>query len=238
MQKMAWMGVALLVTLTAGAEEPTGPWSGSLGLSYIATSGNSDTSSLGIEATVKCKPDPWGIEINALVFRAEKDGDKTADRGYGHARGQRALSGSWDVFLGASAERDRFAGIDLRAIAEAGATYKALTGPEHELSFDAGATFTKEERLNAKDRTFAGALAGVSYVYILGEGAKISERLMFLPNFDETDDWRLTSETAAQAAFSRRFALKLAFFLRYDHVPPPGFSGTDTTTTASVVWSF
>ncbi len=238
MRRHMWMAIALLVAVTASAEEPTGPSSGSLGLSYIATSGNSDTSSLGIEATVKRKPDPWGIEISALVFRAEKDGDKTAERAFGRARGQRALSGSWDLFAGASVERDRFAGIDLRAVAEAGVTYKALTGPEHELAFDVGATFTKEERLNAKDRTFAGALAGVTYAYVISESAKITERLMFYPNFDETDDWRLSSETAAQAALSKRFALKLGFILRYDHVPPPGFDTTDTTTTASVVWSF
>jgi putative salt-induced outer membrane protein len=238
MPRVAWIAIALVVAVVASAEEPTGPWSGSAGLSYIATSGNSDTSSLGIEATVKRKLDPWGLEINALVFRAEKDGSKTAERAFARARGQRALSGSWDVFAGASVERDRFAGIDLRAVAEAGATYKALTGPEHELAFDAGVTFTKEERLNAKDRTFPGGLLGASYAYVLGEGAKLTERLMFYPNFDETDDWRLTSETAAQAALSRRFALKLAYLLRYDRVPPPGFSRTDTTTTASVVYSF
>ena len=61
---------------------------------------------------------------------------------------------------------------------------------------------------------------------------------MFYPNFDETDDWRLSSETAAHAVLSRRFSLKLAYILRYDNVPPSGYGSTDTTTTASVVWSF
>lgn len=238
MRTTRWMMVALLAAVIASAEEPTGPWSGSLGLSYIATSGNSDTGSLGIEATVKRKPEPWGLEINALAFRAEQDGVKTADRAFGRARVQMALTGSWDVFGGATVEQDDFAGLDLRAVAEAGATFKALTGPEHVLSFDIGATYTREELTDAENRDYAGALAGVTYAYVLSEGAKITERLMFYPSFDETDDWRLSSETAAQAVLSRRFALKLAFILRYDNVPPVGYSSTDTTTTASLVWSF
>ena len=61
-------------------EEPKPPWSGSAGLSWVSTSGNSDTSTLGAELTVKRQPTPWGIEIAANFMRAEQEGEETAER--------------------------------------------------------------------------------------------------------------------------------------------------------------
>ncbi len=239
MRRLVVLSLAVvLVGSAVGAEDSGKPWTGSLGLSYLATSGNSDTSSLGIEVAVKRKPAPWGIDISALALRAEKDGVKSAERLLGRARGERALTERWGVFLGASAEKDTFAGLDLRGTLEAGGTYRMLTGPEHELSFDAGATFTREERTSGVNDDFLGGLAGLSYAWIPMEGAKVSERLIVYPNFDESSDWRLVSETALQAALSKRFALKIGYALRYDHEPPPGFDSTDSATTASLVWSF
>lgn len=239
MRRHVVLSLALgLAAAAATAEDPGKPWTGSLGLSYLATSGNADTSSLGIEATVKRKPAPWGIDIAALALRAEKDGVKTAERVFGRARGERALSERWGVFLGASAEKDTFAGLDLRGTLEAGAAYRLLAGPEHELAFDAGATLTREERTSGVNDDFVGALAGLTYAWVPMEGVKVSERLLVYPNLDESSDWRLVSEAALQAALSRRFSLKIGLAVRYDHEPPPGFDATDTATTASLVWSF
>ncbi|HPW55279.1 MAG TPA: DUF481 domain-containing protein [Thermoanaerobaculaceae bacterium] len=239
MNRLGMLFFAVILVSSAVAAEDSGkPWNGSFGLSYLATSGNSDTSSLGIEVTVKRKPAPWGIDLSALVLRAEKDGVKSAERVFGRARGERALTESWGVFLGASAEKDRFAGLDLRGVLEAGGSYKMLTGPEHELSLEAGVTFTREERTSGIDDDFLGGLAGLAYTWIPMEGAKVSERLLVYPSFDRSSDWRLVSETALQAALTKRFSLKIAYALRYDHEPPPGFDSTDTATTASLVWSF
>ena len=55
--------VCLLTVLLAvpvlGAEEPPkSAWSGSLGLSFLSTTGNSQTQSLGLDLGVKRIPDP------------------------------------------------------------------------------------------------------------------------------------------------------------------------------------
>ena len=55
---------------------------------------------------------------------------------------------------------------------------------------------------------------------------------------DNSDDWRIDSETALQASLSKRFALKLGYRLRYDNQPVPPFGKRDTTTMASLVVTF
>ena len=61
---------------------------------------------------------------------------------------------------------------------------------------------------------------------------------MFYPNFDTGSDWRLTSMTAIEAAVNSWLALRFGFDLRYRNEPIDDAKGTDTTSTASVVFNF
>ncbi len=213
-------------------------WTGSLGLSYLATSGNTDTESIGLSAAWSRRPTPWGIDIVASANRAETDGVKTAERLLGGVRGKRALSERFELFAGVSYEKNEFAGFDSRAIVEAGAIYRVLTGPVHELSFDGGLTWTTEEPVISAvgDDDWMGAVAGLQYVWNISDRAKFGERFLFYPNFDTSDDWRLSSETYVEASLAASWALRVSYLYLRDNLPPLGFEETDSTTAASLVW--
>jgi putative salt-induced outer membrane protein len=232
----------LLAAATAIADEPeqppTAPWTGSLGLSFVATSGNTDTRTLGFDFQVKRKPTPWGMEAGASYTRADENNLTTAERYAARARAERSFSARWSAFGGLTAERDRFAGYDLRTVVNAGATYTALAGPRHELAFDGGLTWTREELVDNPTDDYAGGLLGATYLWHLAETSAFGEHVVWYPNFQESSDWRLMSETSLTAAVNTKLALKLSYELRYDHQPVPGFKGTDTTTKASLLWSF
>jgi putative salt-induced outer membrane protein len=250
--------VLALAAPSLAQEQPEPAWKGSLGLSFVSTSGNSDTQTLGLDFGLDRKPDPWGLEIKAAAIRAEDHSVTTAERYNGSVRGKRGLGDRWEVFVGAFGEQDKFSGYDLRYGAAAGGTYKALLGPTHTLSFDAGLTWTKEELVDLVDdqgvaypqpsNDYVGGVAGLNYAWQISETAKLSEALLYLPNFDDSGDWRAVSETALQAAISSKLALKLGYLVRYDNEPAIAgvdaagdvvyFDDTDTTTTVSVVWSF
>jgi hypothetical protein len=73
--------ICLLTVLLAlpalGAEAPAkSPWSGSLGLSFLSTTGNSQTQSLGFDLGVKRIPDPWGLEIVGKYCARRRMGDR------------------------------------------------------------------------------------------------------------------------------------------------------------------
>jgi len=218
-------------------EKPPPPlWTGSAGVSYNATSGNTDTSGLGLDVTVNRQPTPWGLEIRALANRAETDGVKTAERYFGGLRGKRALGERNELFLGGSWSRDRFAGFDSRVVLEAGDTFKALLGPVHELSFDVGLTWTEEDPVAAEKDSFAGALLGAAYVWKFTDTASFRERVRFFPSFEDSSDWRLTSETAIEAAIAAEWALRVSYLYARDNVPPDGFGKDDSATAVSLVW--
>ncbi len=238
--------VGLILGLGAGwaaaqedetAEEPA--WKGSLGLSYLATSGNSDTQTFGLDFKAERRPEPWGLEVIGAFNRGEENRILTAERYYLSGRGKRALGERWEYFAGLSGEQDEFAGFTLRALIETGLVYKVRLGPTHKLSVDGGLAWTDENRVEPEpDVDFLGGVAGVAYEWTISETASLTQRLVYYPNFDDTSDWRLTSDTAVQAAISSRFAVKFGYELRYRNQPIGDSDDTDTTTKASLVWSF
>ena len=240
-----WLALGVAGTGAAVAQDncpcpPPDPppplWTGSVGLSYLSTSGNTDTESLGLTANWTRRPTPWGMEITALANRAEADGVTTAERYYGGLRGMRALGDRFELFGGLSYASDEFAGFDSRVIVEAGGIWKALLGPKHELAFDAGLTWTEEELvLGASDESM-GAVLGAAYAWKLSENATFRERLLWFPNFDTSDDWRLRSETTLEAALAASWAIRLGYLSTRDNLPAPGFEETDSSTSVSVVW--
>lgn len=215
---------------------PPPDWTGSLALSYLATTGNSETETIGFSTAWDRRPAPWGVEIRALAHRAETDGEATAERYLASVRGKRALSDRLELFAGLVHERDEFAGFDQRSIVESGAIWRALTGPVHELAFDAGLTWTTEDRLDGTDDDWLGAVAGVAWAWQITPAAALSERLLLYPSFDDSDDWRLTSETALEAALADAWALRVSYLVQRDNQPPAGFEETDTSTGVSLVW--
>jgi putative salt-induced outer membrane protein len=237
---------ALALPLTAAAQETLCPcpppppppplWTGSFAFSYLATTGNSETETLGFALAWSRQPTPWGLEINASANRAESDGVKTAERLFGSLRGKRQLADRFDLFAGLSHEHNELAGFDARSVLEAGAAYRALTGPAHELTFDAGLTWTQEDFVDGTDDDAFGALAGLAYTWNISAGAKLTERFLIFPNFDQSDDWRLSSETALEAALATSWALRVSYLYQRDNLPPPGFEETDTSTAVSTVW--
>ena len=152
---------------------------------------------------------------------------KEIARPCGHAG---AMSGSGDD----AESKERW----FDAYFEAGATYKVLLGPKHELSVDGGLTRTHEERIDNVTRNFWGGLAGVSYAWHFSANATLTERAVLFPNFNYSSDWRVTSDTAVQAKLTDLLALKVAYQVKYSNQPPADKRKTDTATLASVVVSF
>jgi len=222
------------------AEKPEPTWVGSLGLSFVSTSGNTDTTTGGLEFLLDRKPEPWGLAFVARGNRAEQDGETTAENYLVAARVLRTLSERWEGYGGLQYSRDPFAGLDGRLVASVGATYLAVESAKHKLSFDMGLAYTSEDRVPPEpDVSFPGGEFGLIWEWKLSENAKLTERFMYYPNFDDSADWRVASLTGLESAINSWLALKLSFDLRYRNEPiSEEYESTDTTTTASVVFNF
>ena len=232
------IGAVALALLAAAARGEDNPTKLTLGFSYLATSGNTSSQTGGLDLLFKRSFDPWGLEVTANILRAEQNGTVTAKKLFVGVRGTRALNADLDMFLAGSYLQDTFAGLDPRLLAAGGVTYKLLKGPEHELAFDVGLTWTKDNLVNDGSKSYAGALAAARYAWNISKTAKFTENLAFYPSFKESSDWRVESTTGLQASITTSTALKLTYGFRYANQPVAGFGKTDTQTAVSLVVNF
>ena len=84
-----------------------------------------------------------------------------------------------------------------------------------------------------------GGVAGLKWDWAFSKIASSeSQRLLYYPNFDETADWRLASDTAVTASLTKLLALQFSYLVRYRNQPIDDLEKTDTTTKVSVVLNF
>lgn len=229
---------SLFVVFVAGPATAADPLTFSLGFSYLATGGNTDTSTAGFDAALTWAQTPWKVEAGASLLRAENEGDLTAQRTVAGVRGSRAMGERWDLTTAVSGTRDRFAGLDARVVVEAGVSYRYLEGPVHSLTLEAGGTWTRDDPVSGAARSFPGAMGAVRYAWKVSDTATLSERLALYPNLDDHDDWRLESDLAIEAAITTASALKVAYSVRRDNKPVPGYRETDSATSVTLVFRF
>jgi putative salt-induced outer membrane protein len=232
-------GIVFGLTPAAGAQttppEPPPLWETQAGASFVGTSGNTDTTTIGADFSAIRRWPVWQVEAAAAAIRTTDHDVRTAERYLSALRGKRQLTRILGLTAGERIERDRLAGIDLRSVLDGGLSWALARSPRW--TFDAlTAAAWSHEKLSSgleQDRP-VGVLQALSRV-ALGAAAFTTQRVTFYPDFKETSAYRTEAELTAQAAMNARLALKLGYLFRYAHVPVPGFERADNTTTASLV---
>lgn len=232
----------LLASLSGTPVQPaakpvTVPWDAKVGFSYLATSGNSETSSTGFDANVNRAGKAWSAEGSASGVSATRKRRRTAESYNGQARLKRRLRRGLQLTVGLRWERNRFAGVDSRQGADVSILWEIRERPSWKVRALGGLSFNREEPRG--DRPIVesfGGLLQVSGDARLSETAAWDGNVTFFPNFDDTDDYRLNGHFGIQAALSRHLGIRLGYDVKYDNSPVRGFGNTDAATTAALVF--
>jgi putative salt-induced outer membrane protein len=233
----------LVLSHPVQAQVPLVPsWDMKLGLSYLATNGNSETSSTGFEGAFNRSWKNWSVEGSAAGVSATRKNRRTAENYNAQARAKRRLRRRIQLTVGLRWERNRFAGLDSREGMDVSLLWEIRDTPAWKLRALGGISLSQEDSRDLQNkrgpRPAADSFGGLLQ---LGGDARLSEtsswdgQLTFFPNFDDSGDYRFQGHVGLQAALSRHLGLRLGYDLKYDHEPVPGFGATDTSTTAALV---
>ena len=232
-----FLATLFLIAPKAQAEKN---WSDQAELSYVKTSGNSDTSTLSFKNELKNKySDQLSSTWKLAALSAQNDGSRTAERFSTELRGDYLFSERFYSYLNLGWLKDTFAGIDTRLYAGPGAGYKLLAGPKHLLSAEVGLNYVSEDYTNdTKEDFFSGRLFG-KYEFAINDTNKFSQSLEYLHNFEASKDYNVISETALSSALNSKFSLKVSYTVNYDHMPVPDtLKHTDTILATALVANF
>jgi putative salt-induced outer membrane protein YdiY len=228
--------LALAATASAQSAAPPPPlWDSQVGGSFVGTSGNTDTSTIGADFAYHGRWPVWKIESTATAVRATDTGRRTAERYIAGLRGQRKLSALVGVTAGERIERDRLSGLSVRSVLDGGLSWALVRTPAWTLDGVTAVAWNHETPIAGPGIDHpVGVLQSLSRIPFGGSG-DTTQRFTYYPDFRESTAYRSEAEVTAQAAMNARLALKIGYLWRFANAPVPGFKKTDNTTTASVV---
>ena len=219
------------------APKPAPPvWDLKLGFSYLATAGNTDTSSSGINVDYRREQGLWSFESSASAALASRAKKNTAEAYNLQLRSQRKITDELRLSAGLRGERNRFAGIELRTITDASLAWALSDGPVWKVRTLGGLSWTREDRKG--DRPVDSSIGGLLQLNGTGKlspTAELDGQLIAYPDLEDSDDYRIDGRLSVQASLNRHLSIRFGYDLKYDNEPVPGFQRTDSTSTASLV---
>jgi putative salt-induced outer membrane protein YdiY len=230
-------------------------------LSYVLTSGNSSSSSLGFKGDITRRYTKHAISFAAGGIRASSSPDTrfavgtpqdfevqipasepTAEAYYARGRYDYKLSDRVYYTLGAGWERNRFSGIQNRWVADTGMGYVFVSKERTSFKAAAGITYTDEEYTIAdgRDGKFVGARVGWDFRQMLFSGTTLTHTFIGDQSLETGTARRFDAQFGVHVAMSARLGLKVNWRILYNNDPPstelplftPGGIPTGTTVLA------
>ncbi|MGF1456537.1 MAG: YdiY family protein [Alphaproteobacteria bacterium] len=209
-------------------------WSGTVALGISATTGNSRQREGSVDVSVQRTQGTVSYELTLLADLADASGEATRERYAGSFQLNRDLSDRLFLFGGVEAEQDRFTGFDYRAAFTPGVGYRVVNQEKKLWRVQGGPTVRLEEPQDASARTSVGASVESLFRWT-------SEGGVTLENESDAIATRTTTvSNRVRLGFPLLESLSLALSneVRYDFSPPADAESLDTTTRASIAYSF
>jgi len=239
--------ICALLTATsfvaAQEEEESSPWAGKATLGYLATSGNTDNSTLNSAFEISYSTGDWKHLFGARAINATEDESTTAEAYEANWKSERSLSEHNYLFGQLDWRKDRFSGYETQFSQTIGYGRRLIDKEAHKLNVEVGVGARQSELadIDSTKENETVLRAGLGYLW------QISETAAFTQDFTvESGDANTYSES--KTALSARLVGNLALVASYtiknnsdvpDVLPPADpIEKTDTYTAISLEYTF
>lgn len=232
----------LLACGSAAADEPALGWSDKAEMSYVQTAGNSEGSTLGLknelkrtwaEATFTLRAGAVRAESTtffrtavgtpgSFVFVEDKESQLTAENYLLAGRYDRKITERFFWYGGAGWDRNRFAGVENRYVAEGGVGNVWVDTDTVKFKTSYALTYTDQEdvvEVPGSDGSFAGLRLSWDYLHQFGANTTYTNVLVVDDSLEETSDWRANMTNSVAVSMNKRLALKASLQWLYDNQP-------------------
>lgn len=215
-------------------------WEDEAELSLVETGGNTEVISLSANNTLQYTFDEnfkgaW--ELSALYGKS--DGVKNAESYSTEVRLNYLFTDQLYAAGIGGWLKDEFAGIEAKYYIGPALGYRLFTGPRHFLLGEAGLNYVTEKYTDNTDGEFIEGRAFGKYEYAFSKKNKFSQSLEYLHNSDDSEAYKVNSQTALISALSDYLSLKAIYEIKYVNKPiPQTLNDTDTVLSLALVANF
>lgn len=220
------------------AQEPAeeeSPWAGKATLGYLATSGNTDNSTLNTGFELSYASGKWEHFAEAAAINASENNVTTAEAYDLGWKSERNLNENDFLFGRLSWRKDRFGGFDTQFSQSVGYGRRLLHLDKHKLNAELGAGARQSKRQDGTEERETIFRGGLYYKWLLSETAEFRQELTAESGAKNT---YLESVTALSARLFGDLALVASYTVKHNTDVPPLTENTDTYTALSLEYVF
>jgi len=222
-------------TLMAQQKEPESPWAGSATLGYLATSGNTETSTLNTGFELGYTVGKWEHLFDASAVNASENDAKTAESYAANWKSERNITDHDFLFGRLSWRKNLFSGFNTQFSQTVGYGRRLIDADKHKLNGELGAgarQSTLQDGTSENEIVFRG---GIYYKWLFSETAEFRQDVTVeageLNTYVET-------VTALSAQLIGDLALVASYTVKANSDVPPTTENTDTYTALSLEYTF
>jgi putative salt-induced outer membrane protein len=237
-----WIVVATIIVaapvLAHEVEEETGPvspWAGKARLGYLATSGNTDNSSLAGAFEISYSAEKWAHFFEAATFEASQSNVTTAEAYSAGWKSERALAEFSYLFGRLDWRKDRFSGYDKQFSQTLGYGHRLIDIEKHSLNGELGLGARQSDLADGRSESETILTGGLYYIWSISENAEFTQDLLVEVGDENTF---FQSKTAVSATLVGNLALVASYTIKNNSKVPLGNDKTDTFTAVSFEYSF
>jgi len=220
---------------SAQEEEATSPWAGKATLGYLATSGNTDNTSLNAGFEVSYTKNKWLHGFRASAINSAESDVTTAEAYEAGWKSERNFSESNYMFGQLDWRKDRFSGYDTQFSQTVGYGRRLIDKEKHKLNAEIGAGARQSDLVDGTEESETIGRGALNYTWQISDTAGFSQTLAV-----ETGSSNTYTEAVSKlsASLVGSLALVASYTVKNNSDVPVGIEKTDTFTALSLEYAF
>lgn len=240
MNRILAMRVVLLLVAGSGpglatSADESGPWSGKAGVGYLATSGNSENTSLNAVFQLSYDLDSWHHGFTAKAIGAESNTVTTAERYQAGIKSKYDFTEHDYIFGMVNWERDRFGGYKEQLSEAVGYGRRLLNSDTHVLNVELGVGAKQADLFDGSKLNGMIGRAAADYLWNFSDAADFSQLVAVESGSGNT---YIESISAITARLIDSLNLVVSYTVKNNSDVPAGRDKTDTFTAVNIEYAF
>jgi putative salt-induced outer membrane protein YdiY len=224
---------------------PTVGWKRTLTMSYTVSSGNANTSDLGFVGGATRRAPRSQVAFQARRLLGKRNGESSSDFLAMNIRYDQALGSTSTTattrpsfFAESIYERDPFAKLDRRVVANTGFSIPLVFETTNNLALEVGMGINHEKNATRNADTRVGGVLRLAARQTFGV-AKSDQQISTFPDFSgQSMRYRINSDFNFVAPVSRMMSLRFGLTNRYNTRPQANVKRSDTTLLSGLGFEF
>ena len=236
-RRVCIVGLLLIAApfVAAQEEEATSPWAGKAMLGYLATSGNTDNSTLNSSFEVSYSTGDWKHLFKARAINTAEDDVTTAEAYEAGWKSERSFSASNYVFGQLDWRKDRFSGYETQFSQTVVYGRRLIDKEAHKLNVEIGAGARQSELIDGTDENETVLRGGLNYAWQMSKTAAFTQGFTVESGQENT---YFESVSSLSAKLVGNLALVASYTVKSNSDVPPLVENTDTYTALSLEYTF